>query len=377
VPVIHFITKGDRKFGTGHLHRTSWLHTILSQHPDLRGQVSIWCNDDPLSRAHFATAGLHASYAEHPTRAWLDARTTGDATASGRSVCVLDKLDNYPETVLALRAAGAKVVLLDDYGPAQPEADLVINSLLAPLAGNDEQFGRARLLSGSKYIALSPGVTRLRGIANALNKSLAAGPAVHGQLSLADATAAAPSGQVHGILVSGGGSGNTLVNTLALAALPYTAFDGLVNVMPDPNGRSERKQLGNFTVAYHPAGPGFHDLLASSDLAIIAGGISLYEAAFLGIPAIVVPIAAHQLATAHKLAKAGTCVVAAAPASDLAHLPLLDPAAFRTVGMQLHELLADTNRRQMMSQAGQELLDGRGLMRTAAAILEMSGVHTM
>jgi spore coat polysaccharide biosynthesis predicted glycosyltransferase SpsG len=374
---IVLFTRGDAAFGSGHLHRASWLRETLLEQQQPGLLVETCCAASPLAEFFWEERGVPVRLDERPVAAFLDRQSQRERAAQPPLVCVLDWLDSAPEQVQALRAAGARVALLDDYGPAQSEADLVINSLLAPLAAAEGQVGRARLLSGAPYLQLPPAVTRLRGISIALHKQLAA--SLHSTEARAS-TGAGPSGPVRSIVLSFGGAPRLAQTRLALAALQQAGYAGSVSVMPAPLELRDADQppAGEMQVRYLPADDSFHDLLAGADLALLAGGLSLYEAAFLGVPALVLPVVAHQAQTGRKLAKAGCCALAAGGEAldgtpDDGGEAGPAPAAVDALAAQLRALLADPQARGRMSAAGQQLCDGRGLLRTAELVLELAG----
>ena len=121
-------------------------------------------------------------------------------------------------------------------------------------------------------------------------------------------------------------------------------------------------------IEFIPAGVGFHARLAAVDLAILGGGLSLFEAAFLGVPSIAISVNSnvpgyerHQLDTATRLADTGCCL----------SVGLASEISKEAVSSVLTQFLADTAMRGRMGTAGMRLLDGHGLRRTAAAILEL------
>jgi len=116
-----------------------------------------------------------------------------------------------------------------------------------------------------------------------------------------------------------------------------------------------------------PARADFHEILAATDLAILAGGLTLYETAFLGVPAVALPHRSgipghemHQLDTARKLEAAGCCVTPGM-AEDVTADELADV---------LQPLIADAAARARLSGAGTQLIDGQGLQRTVGLILD-------
>ena len=105
---------------------------------------------------------------------------------------------------------------------------------------------------------------------------------------------------------------------------------------------------------------GANDLIRIAKREILAGGLTLYEACFLGIPTLSLALVGHQLDTARKLEGAGACMSAGLAAQ-------LKPSDLQP---QLGQLLGDARLRQRLSAAAMNLLDGRGLKRTVDAIMD-------
>jgi len=105
--------------------------------------------------------------------------------------------------------------------------------------------------------------------------------------------------------------------------------------------------------------PSLAGLIARADLAIGAGGATTWERACLGLPSLVVPIAANQLPFAEALAQAG-------------HLQLLGDTATVTAD-QIRAALQDRTAGPFAREAGCELTDGWGLSRLAMAMLGPQG----
>jgi len=95
--------------------------------------------------------------------------------------------------------------------------------------------------------------------------------------------------------------------------------------------------------------------LATSDLVVTAGGVTLLEALALGRPTVVVVTAENQRIAAEHVASAGAAVLSTA-----------DAAARDAVA-----LATDPARRRALSKRAAELVDGRGADRVAAAIVEL------
>lgn len=100
-------------------------------------------------------------------------------------------------------------------------------------------------------------------------------------------------------------------------------------------------------------------LMQWADAAVTAAGTTTYELAASGVPFLTLVIADNQEENARHFAEQGV-------ASNMGRFEALSPAQFIE---QLRDLLHDIRRRRAQSQAGQNLVDGRGAERVVAAML--------
>jgi UDP:flavonoid glycosyltransferase YjiC (YdhE family) len=121
-------------------------------------------------------------------------------------------------------------------------------------------------------------------------------------------------------------------------------------------------------VGFEAGGPGFRVAnpdeaaarMAGAHLAVSAAGTTALELAFLGVPSVLVAVAANQRPTARALAERGAAV-------DLGDLRLLGAETLRSAVLRL---LASPDTRRSMRERGRAILDGRGVERVAAALRE-------
>jgi hypothetical protein len=103
--------------------------------------------------------------------------------------------------------------------------------------------------------------------------------------------------------------------------------------------------------------------LARADVAVVAGGITLYEACAVGVPSVAVSVVSAQRHAIQAFAARGA-VIDAGPA---------DGGAAERVARAVAELLASRAARQRISAAGKRLVDGRGALRVAARLRQIAG----
>ncbi len=106
-------------------------------------------------------------------------------------------------------------------------------------------------------------------------------------------------------------------------------------------------------------------LLARADLAIAAGGSTLYELAYLGVPTVSIPQTRAEAWNARAMATAGPCV-RIEPTLRWEH----------RFARAFADVLHDQRRRRAMRAAGRTLIDGRGAERLARAIEEVARTIT-
>lgn len=349
MPGIAFLTRGDQEWGLGHLHRVSWLCETLSG-AGIKGlKLHVYCYRTEISE----------SFSWHPAcqvHLVPDPVGTVCARLPAPDVAVVDWLDSTPHDIGRLTRSAERIVLLDDYGPAYVHADLVINTLLAPLYPHDERRGTTRIISGADYIQLPTEAVKMRGVA------ISSARAMETELK-APLTLGAAGEPVRATMISFGGAPVPSAIAISLQAFRLAGYTGKLLVMPAPHDAFSldklKKSASGLDVDWLPASPGFHSILAGVNLAVLAGGLTLYEACFLGIPALCLALVEHQQKSALKLEKAGACLAGG----------IIDQLIPSEILPKLSQLLRDGKLRQRLATTGMRLLDGRGLQRTAEAIL--------
>ena len=108
---------------------------------------------------------------------------------------------------------------------------------------------------------------------------------------------------------------------------------------------------------------GLAGLLATATVAVVAGGVTLYEACALGTPIVVLPVVAAQRTAAIACARAG----AAMHASESNPARAVAQAAALAVS-----LLGDPSRRDDLGRRAGALVDGRGAARVAARLRKLA-----
>jgi spore coat polysaccharide biosynthesis predicted glycosyltransferase SpsG len=289
---------------------------------------------DHLHRAGFVTRLLPAGLSEE-----AEARALASYVKElGTRVVVVDRLDTSTAVMRALRETGARLASLDDLGPGRLEAHLLINILVEePEAEAVRQRG-IRLLEGPAYATVSP-------------DEAAADPRP------------TPEVAKH-ILVTLGGAddkGLTVKVADALALIPEPLTGTFVAGPAFAHADELARKLRNASYAHclNRNVPSLLPLLRGSDLAVVAGGLTMFEAALTGTPAIAVsqPVA-HQRGLAGRLQQAGV-LWHAGVGTEL--------SSDRLAGL-IRRLMNDRSARQAMAERGPRLVDGGGAGRVAEAL---------
>jgi spore coat polysaccharide biosynthesis predicted glycosyltransferase SpsG len=103
--------------------------------------------------------------------------------------------------------------------------------------------------------------------------------------------------------------------------------------------------------------------LAHTTVAVVAGGVTLYEACALGIPAVALAVTPAQHRTIRGMARAGAAVDAGQPPIEAATIARVAAAAAA--------LVRDARARRRMSSSGRQLVDARGAFRVAAKVRQL------
>lgn len=262
--------------------------------------------------------------------------SVADATALanlGASLVVID--DPSPAAaerwLVRARRAGLPVASVHDLGTAYLPSDLVIDGTVRARSASS-----ARRLTGPAYAILDPALAKAR-------RRHTRGAAVQ-------------------VLIALGGGGHVLTGARALTAALQRSLPGC-NVRV-ATGFSAAATLPNLPFGRWVAAPlGLADELAAADAAIVAGGMTAYEACALGVPTVAVALNAPQHVTVRGLARAGAVI-------DGGRLTARGAAR---VAALLAGLLSDAPAASAQGRAARQVVDGHGAVRVAARLRRVAG----
>jgi UDP-2,4-diacetamido-2,4,6-trideoxy-beta-L-altropyranose hydrolase len=322
---------GDRRIGTGHVMRM----LALAARALARGSEVVLASarlDDGLAdRARRVGVTVECRAVEPGSRrdaAWVVEQAAG-LPADWIVVDGYRFDEAYQE---AIRAAGLRLLFVDDYGQCDRwPANLILNqNVSATSALYLERAHDTELLLGPSFALLR-------------EEFVAAAAAEREVGARADR-----------ILVTMGGAdpGNAADRVLdAFGLLRDPSLQVRVVVGPsNPHGPQLAARPGDPRLEILPATDDMASLMAWADIAIAGAGSTVYELCCLGVPTLVIAIAQSQIAFARALDRERLSV-------DLGWHDTLDPAA---VALTITMIRRDQGRRAELSRLGRARVDGRG-----------------
>jgi spore coat polysaccharide biosynthesis predicted glycosyltransferase SpsG len=231
--------------------------------------------------------------------------------------------------VRTARRLGIAVASIHDLGLAPVPADLSIDGSV----GRTANCGRRARLRGPRFAVLDPGVATAR----RHSRPADARPRVL-------------------VALGGGARGQRHAVTLGRA---LTAAHPLLEVRVASGFTAASPGSGVTRVRRVWAPNGLAGELHRATVAIVAGGVTLYEACALGVPVVATAVTAPQAATIRAMSRAGAAVSGGR----------LDRGRdARRVAAAATALLDDALARRTLGRRGRALVDGHGAWRVAAAV---------
>jgi UDP-2,4-diacetamido-2,4,6-trideoxy-beta-L-altropyranose hydrolase len=321
VRVLFHVAAGPR-VGFGHLVRCRSLARALG------------------ARARVSVRGTAATRRAAATAGWSLASSSSRTALAVERPDVLVVDDPSPASagawVKAARRAGVPVATIHDLGLGHVASDLTIDGSVLT--------GRARPLAhglrGPAHMILDPRVLahrRRRTRPQALRVLIALGGGVH-VYRLAARIARAVAARVPGVRIRAAAG---FASPQRRPALPRGRW------VSAPGGLSAE--------------------LSKATVAIVAGGVTLYEACAMGVPAVAVAMTRAQRLTVRGIDRHGAAIDAGAPPTG--------GATIARVADAVAALVLDARQRRSLSAAGRRLVDGRGALRVARRVRALSRRH--
>lgn len=348
IPRIVYRADGGYPIGMGHIQRALRLskaladilpfEMILASREDKAVRQVVQEADLDFLRLEILPSGPRSVFPK------LDMIGFRDLLENMRpDLTIIDMLDTPAAEMAAVAASTNKLASLDDRGPGRKYCDLLVNVLVRDPDPRELKDG-AELLEGPSYVTLSKEFSDVAGLRRTDEPEVA-----------------------RSMLVTVGGAdaaGLALKAAKALLAVEEIREVAFV-VGPAFAGGQELKRLTQsapWRIRIEVNAPTLLPLFLQADMAIVAGGFTMHEAACCGVPAIAIaqPID-HQLLVAGWLEAAGTLI----------SLGYAEEKSENELALAVSRLALDRKRRQEMSISGPRTVDGRGTARTAAALARL------
>ena len=313
-PIV-FCTAAGPRIGFGHLVRCRSLARALGVEP----VVVLRCR--PATRQRAAALG----------GVLVDVDGVAGLRRLKPSLVVID--DPSPahaaRWLVRARRAGVPVASVHDLGLAYIASDLLVDGGVRPGAAPSG----STLMAGPAYAILDPSIERAR----RTRRRARAGR----------------------VLVALGGGHHVLTAAAQLsAALARRLPHADVRVARGFAARGELPALAHATWIDAPGGLARE--LSEASVAVVAGGVTLYEACALGVPVVAVAVTAAQHRTVRALARQGAVIDGGRPP--------LGATGAEAVARAVVHLLTHRVSRAEQARAARGIVDGKGAARVAARL---------
>jgi spore coat polysaccharide biosynthesis predicted glycosyltransferase SpsG len=310
--VLFCVAAGPRR-GFGHLLRCRALARALGVRPliAVRGGTSVV--DTALALGCDVVKG-------HPRRA---------VAALAPDVVIVDDPIAAPAArwMAAARRRGSLVVSIHDLGRGHCGGDLVVDGSVT----RTPRRSRRRTLAGPRFAVVDPSLRARR-----------------------RATGRRPR-----VLISLGGGPRAALAAAIAREIARLAPDAEIRIAAGFLPAADRRVHSKIRWIKTPDGLGAE--LAAADVAVVGGGVSLYEACVVGVPAVAVPVVKEQEPTVRAMVRRGAALGRARVGTAAA-----------VVAGDAGALLGDANRRRVVARTARALVDGAGAARVAAVITTLA-----
>lgn len=331
-PNIVFWTEAGQGIGIGHLCRS----LVIAKEFLKSGQPSLFIiNDDPAARDRLNAEGFPFEFGS------LDGKKSPSILDKTPKTVIFDTKKDITPLIQALKRLGHKIILLDNITPTRLCADVVIYPS-ALFENNLDWTGfKGHVYGGSQYVPVDETYLKAREECQMLKHQ----PPYH-------------------LLITMGGSDPRQLTYQIVSSLRHLPQPIEIKVvigpafMPDPR-LDELEQENNPRLGFIRNQNNLSSLMANSHIAITAVGITLYELAAVGVPAIVIANYREDSRDLELYKKLGM------------NLPL---GFYRNITpLQIQNaislLVQDTTTWQSMRNKGWQLIDGHGARRIVECVM--------
>ena len=352
---IAFRTDASNQIGTGHFMRCMTLADELKKQGvqilfisrNLPPHLSEMLNAKGVEYTLLSTDATQEPIDQLPHSSWLGTSQAQDAQVTVKALAnhswdwiIVDHyaLDKRWET--AVRGSCKKLMVIDDLADRQHDCDVLLDQNYYA----DMQTRYLNKVSEHCQLLLGPRYALLREEFRILREKVKV-----------------RTGGVKKILVFFGGVDADNYTSLAIQALAELNSKQQIDVVigaQHPN----REHIQQACIAYgficHVQITHMAELMAEADLAIGAGGSASWERCCLGLPALLVAVAANQIDIAKALDSIGACY----------YLGEKDAVNSSSIQHSINELLVASDQILSISQQTFSLVDGLGVNRVSEAL---------
>ncbi len=339
-------TDADQRLGIGHLMRCI---SIAAKWVETGGEVTFLLT--PLSEQ------LSELLTPHPFQLEFCNVERGSAQDAEHTATLANQLgadwilaDGYwfgPEFQRIVASAKARLMLIDALGaPQYNSANLILNANIYA----NEQYYRDRaphteLLLGLDYLPLNRAFTQTR-----RNE------------------ARAPDDPPRVLISLGGGDPDNITGRI-LTLLEELPVAGAITVIIGPANQNfqaldQMAQQSRHQIHLVQSPKNMPELMQQADAAILAGGSTVWEALYMGVPTLLMSYADNQIRVASKLDELELCLYAGHMRGEIP----------QTLNPLLETLLSDMALRERLTKRGQQLIDGRGIERILTKMRTQKGL---
>lgn len=337
---VAFRTHGGSKIGMGHLMRCLALANAFPD--DIL--ISFITESDEMGLRVIKESGYKVfSFSTNSVQEELN--FLKEIIKNNIDILITDSYKIDQEYLKELKNVVKRLVSIHDFTPFPFPSDLVINgNVYAPDLEYESYSGDTKFLLGTRYLLMRDEFIGLSG--RIVNK------------------------EVKNILITVGGGDHLNLTPRIITSLDRLKESSLnvgnlhIDIVIGPafnNTSSIIKSLRktNIEMSLHFNVNKISNLMLKSDLAVSAGGSTLYELAATGTPAVALLQANNQIQAAEVMAEKGMII----------NLGIGDQVSSETIAKSITELINNYELRKKMSRAGQKLVDGKGAMRCVEEIL--------
>ncbi len=336
---VLFRVDAGADIGLGHLQRCLSL-ALAFRH--IGTECIFLTKTEPLAHDRIRRFGFEA-YPLEALELWgNDDFTTTVELASKRScnTIIVDSYSVRPDYLGSLRNAGILVCALDDLAPFAFPIQIVVNGDVHACHLHYESS------SGDTIYILGPAYALLRREFWQTPPYIVRSPVKKVLVTLGGA-------DTYNLMPRILGELDVLCHDIVVTAIIGPFFDNLLDIECTALQAKDRIQL-----IHSP--DSIRDLILEADLAISAGGQTLYELACVGCPAVVFTAAPNQEKQLQAFIDTGSVRYAGDIDTD---------NLVAAIHNEVSTLLDDEGTRAVMSAAGRRLIDGQGALRVADMIM--------